>query len=170
MNRGFCLVAFAALGLSASGLASAQTSNCSSTGGYPEGSPGALMAGLRGLSSGAYAACVEAQRRNAPANSESWQARAVIARNAVSTQLSQPLTAQFRNVRRRYENGVLTFCGEVSGENRYARRSAFVRFHAAVPDRGEAFSILDTEDGLLGRHFDAAWSNYCGPGGTPTAF
>ena len=44
------------------GAASAQADACSTNGGYPPGSPNAVMARMRNIASGAYAACVEAQR------------------------------------------------------------------------------------------------------------
>lgn len=151
--------------------ASAQTGGCSTDGGYPEGSPGAVLAGLRNLSSGAYAACVEAQRRGQPARSSSADARRAAGRRAVIQHLTAPATAEFRNVRRlTVVEGVTTFCGEVSAVSPSGRRSAFVRFEAAVPDQGEPSARLDVETGLADQYFNAAWRRYCGPGGVEVSF
>ncbi|WP_292035573.1 MULTISPECIES: hypothetical protein [unclassified Brevundimonas] len=144
---------------------------CSNGGGYPEGSPGTLMSRLRGLSSGSYSACAEARRREQPRRDFRGADREIAARRAVELQLSQPSSAQFRNVRRRQiVAGVATYCGEVSALNRAGGRSAFVRFEASVPDRGEASARLDSEQGQMGQYFEAVWRNYCAPGGEPVIF
>ena len=72
------------------GPASAQTDTCSTNGGYPPGSPNAVMARMRNIASGAYAACVEAQRaRTPPVNWTPTRIRTA-ARQAVTNNLRDP--------------------------------------------------------------------------------
>ncbi len=99
------------------GAASAQADACSTNGGYPPGSPNAVMARMRNIASGAYAACVEAQRaRTPPVNWTPTRIRTA-ARQAVVNKLRDPSSAPFRNVRRiEHSNGSTLFCGEVNGQ------------------------------------------------------
>lgn len=75
------------------GAASAQADACSTNGGYPPGSPNAVMARMRNIASGAYAACVEAQRaRTPPVNWTPTRIRTA-ARQAVTDKLRDPSSA-----------------------------------------------------------------------------
>lgn len=75
------------------------------------------MARVRNIASGAYAACVEAQRaRTPPVNWAPTRIRTA-ARQAVVNKLRDPSSAPFRNVRRiEHSNGSTMFCGEVNGQ------------------------------------------------------
>ena len=117
---------------------------CSTNGGYPLGSPNAVMARMRNIASGAYAACVEAQRaRTPPVNWTPTRIRAA-ARQAVVNKLRDPSSAQFRNVRRiELSNGSTMFCGEVNSRNAYGGMSGFQRFEAGVDRTGDASALID---------------------------
>lgn len=88
---------------------------CSTNGGYPLGSPNAVRARMRNIASGAYAACVEAQRaRTPPVNWTPTRIRAA-ARQAVVNKLRDPSSAQFLNVRRiELSNGSTMFCAQAT--------------------------------------------------------
>lgn len=168
---GVCLAAsVAAPALFTNGQAMAQSDPCSSTGGYPEGSPGAVLAGLRGLSSGEYAACVERRRSARPPVERSPAEVGATAREAVLAKLREPSSAVFRSVRRaRQANGTTTFCGEVSASNAYGGRADFIRFQAAVTNRSETSVQFDSSDLAAKTHFDIGWRRYCA-GGAATSF
>lgn len=154
------------------GTASAQADPCSTNGGYAPGSPGAVMAGMRDLASGAYAACVEAQRaRTPPVNWTPTRIRAA-ARQAVTDKLRDPSSAQFRNVRRiEHSNGSTMFCGEVNGRNAFGGMSGFQRFEAGVGTTGNATAMIDDGEELNAAYFQGAWNQFCGRiAGTPVQF
>ncbi len=152
--------------------ASAQADACSTNGGYPPGSPNAVMARMRNLASGAYAACVEAQRaRTPPVNWTPTRIRTA-ARQAVTNKLRDPSSAQFRNVRRiEHSNGSTMFCGEVNGRNAYGGMSGFQRFEAGVDRAGDASALIDGGEELNTAYFEGAWNQFCGRmTGTPVQF
>lgn len=154
------------------GPASAQTDTCSTNGGYPPGSPNAVMARMRNIASGAYAACVEAQRaRTPPVNWTPTRIRTA-ARQAVTNNLRDPSSAQFRNVRRiEHSNGSIMFCGEVNGRNAYGGMSGFQRFEAGVDRTGDASALIDGGEELNAAYFEGAWNQFCGRiAGTPVQF
>lgn len=154
------------------GAASAQADACSTNGGYPPGSPNAVMARMRNIASGAYAACVEAQRaRTPPVNWTPTRIRTA-ARQAVTDKLRDPSSAQFRNVRRiEHSNGSTMFCGEVNGRNAYGGMSGFQRFEAGVGTTGNATAIIDGGEELNAAYFEGAWNQFCGRiAGTPVQF
>lgn len=154
------------------GDASAQTDPCSTNGGYPPGSPNAVMARMRNIASGAYAACVEAQRAHTPpVNWTPTRIRAA-ARQAVTNKLRDPSSAQFRNVRRiEHSNGSTMFCGEVNGRNAYGGMSGFQRFEAGVDRAGDASALIDGGEELNTAYFEGAWNQFCGRiAGTPVQF
>ncbi|MBI2248662.1 Uncharacterised protein [Brevundimonas diminuta] len=154
------------------GTASAQADACSTNGGYPPGSPNAVMARMRDIASGAYAACVEAQRaRTPPVNWTPTRIRAA-ARQAVTDKLRDPSSAQFRNVRRiEHSNGSTMFCGEVNGRNAYGGMSGFQRFEAGVDRTGDASALIDGSEELNATYFEGAWNQFCGRiAGTPVQF
>lgn len=154
------------------GAASAQADACSTNGGYPPGSPNAVMARMRNIASGAYAACVEAQRaRTPPVNWTPTRIRAD-ARQAVVNKLRDPSSAQFRNVRRiEHSNGSTMFCGEVNGRNAYGGMSGFQRFEAGVDRTGDASALIDGGEELNAAYFEGAWNQFCGRiAGTPVQF
>lgn len=154
------------------GAASAQADACSTNGGYPPGSPNAVMARMRNIASGAYAACVEAQRaRTPPVNWTPTRIRAA-ARQAVTNKLRDPSSAQFRNVRRiEHSNGSTMFCGEVNGRNAYGGMSGFQRFEAGVDRTGDASALIDGGEELNTAYFEGAWNQFCGRiAGTPVQF
>lgn len=151
-----------AAALSLAGAAAAQSDPCSSTGGYPEGSPAAVLAGIRGLSSGEYAACVERRRSTQP--SMNWSATQIrsVARTAVLAELREPSSAVFRLVRRTQQaNGTTTFCGEVSARNGHGGMSGFTRFQAAVTAQGDTSVQFDSPDLAAKTHFEIGWQRYC---------
>ncbi|MNS23535.1 hypothetical protein D3C72_553530 [compost metagenome] len=163
MTKEFLVLA-AALTLSfvAPSPAAAQSDPCSTTGGYPAGSPGAVMARLRNLSDGTYDACVQARRARTPQVTWGPARIQTEARGAVLAKLRDPSSALFRNVRRiRHENGTTTFCGEVNARNGYGGMAGFQRFEAGVTDRGEASARLDDQEGLNGAYFRDAWAQFC---------
>ncbi len=169
-------IVFAILVLTAAvafgGAASAQADACSTNGGYPPGSPDAVMARMRNIASGAYAACVEAQRaRTPPVNWTPTRIRAA-ARQAVTNKLRDPSSAQFRNVRRiEHSNGSTMFCGEVNGRNAYGGMSGFQRFEAGVDRTGDASALIDGGEELNAAYFEGAWNQFCGRiAGTPVQF
>lgn len=152
--------------------ASAQADACSTNGGYPPGSPNAVMARMRNIASGAYAACVEAQRaRTPPVNWTPTRIRAA-ARQAVVNKLRDPSSAQFRNVHRiEHSNGSTMFCGEVNGRNAYGDMSGFQRFEAGVDRTGDASALIDGGEELNAAYFEGAWNQFCGRiAGTPVHF
>lgn len=152
--------------------ASAQTDPCSTNGGYPPGSPNAVMARMRNIASGTYAACVEAQRaRTPPVNWTPTRIRTA-ARQAVVSKLRDPSSAQFRNVRRiEHSNGSTMFCGEVNGRNAYGGMSGFQRFEAGVDRTGDASALIDGGEELNTTYFEGAWNQFCGHiAGTPVQF
>jgi len=154
------------------GAATAQTDACSTNGGYPPGSPNAVMARMRNIASGAYAACVEAQRaRTPPVNWTPTRIRTA-ARQAVTDKLRDPSSAQFRNVRRiEHSNGSTMFCGEVNGRNAYGGMSGFQRFEAGVGTTGNATAMIDGGEELNTAYFEGAWNQFCGRiAGTPVQF
>ena len=154
------------------GAASAQADACSTNGGYPPGSPNAVMARMRNIASGAYAACVEAQRaRTPPVNWTPTRIRTA-ARQAVTNKLRDPSSAQFRNVRRiEHSNGSTMFCGEVNGRNAYGGMSGFQRFEAGVDRTGDASALIDGGEELNTTYFEGAWNQFCGRiAGTPVQF
>jgi hypothetical protein len=154
------------------GAASAQADACSTNGGYPPGSPNAVMARMRNIASGAYAACVEAQRaRTPPVNWTPTRIRTA-ARQAVTNKLRDPSSAQFRNVRRiEHSNGSTMFCGEVNGRNAYGGMSGFQRFEAGVDRTGDASALIDGGEELNTAYFEGAWNQFCGRiAGTPVQF
>jgi hypothetical protein len=154
------------------GAASAQADACSTNGGYPPGSPNAVMARMRNIASGAYAACVEAQRaRTPPVNWTPTRIRTA-ARQAVTNKLRDPSSAQFRNVRRiEHSNGSTMFCGEVNGRNAYGGMSGFQRFEAGVGTTGNATAMIDGGEELNAAYFEGAWNQFCGRiAGTPVQF
>ena len=154
------------------GAASAQADACSTNGGYPPGSPNAVMARMRNIASGAYAACVEAQRaRTPPVNWTPTRIRTA-ARQAVTDKLRDPSSAQFRNVRRIvHSNGSTMFCGEVNGRNAYGGMSGFQRFEAGVGTTGNATAMIDGGEELNAAYFEGAWNQFCGRiAGTPVQF
>jgi len=154
------------------GAASAQADACSTNGGYPPGSPNAVMARMRNIASGAYAACVEAQRaRTPPVNWTPTRIRAA-ARQAVTDKVRDPSSAQFRNVRRiEHSNGTTMFCGEVNGRNAYGGMSGFQRFEAGVDRTGDASALIDGGEELSSAYFEGAWNQFCGRiAGTPVQF
>lgn len=154
------------------GAASAQADACSTNGGYPPGSPNAVMARMRNIASGAYAACVEAQRaRTPPVNWTPTRIRTA-ARQAVMDKLRDPSSAQFRNVRRiEHSNGSTMFCGEVNGRNAYGGMSGFQRFEAGVGTTGNATAMIDGGEELNAAYFEGAWNQFCGRiAGTPVQF
>jgi hypothetical protein len=154
------------------GAASAQADACSTNGGYPPGSPNAVMARMRNIASGAYAACVEAQRaRTPPVNWTPTRIRTA-ARQAVTDKLRDPSSAQFRNVRRiEHSNGSTMFCGEVNGRNAYGGMSGFQRFEAGVGTTGNATAMIDGGEELNAAYFEGAWNQFCGRiAGTPVQF
>ena len=154
------------------GTAAAQTDPCSTNGGYPPGSPNAVMARMRNIASGAYAACVEAQRaRTPPVNWTPTRIRTA-ARQAVTNKLRDPSSAQFRNVRRiEHSNGTTMFCGEVNGRNAYGGMSGFQRFEAGVDRTGDASALIDGGEELSSAYFEGAWNQFCGRiAGTPVQF
>ncbi len=154
------------------GAASAQADACSTNGGYPPGSPNAVMARMRNIASGAYAACVEAQRaRTPPVNWTPTRIRTA-ARQAVTDKLHDPSSAQFRNVRRiEHSNGSTMFCGEVNGRNAYGGMSGFQRFEAGVGTTGNATVMIDGGEELNAAYFEGAWNQFCGRiAGTPVQF
>lgn len=154
------------------GAASAQADACSTNGGYPPGSPNAVMARMRNIASGAYAACVEAQRaRTPPVNWTPTRIRTA-ARQAVTDNLRDPSSAQFRNVRRiEHSNGSTMFCGEVNGRNAYGGMSGFQRFEAGVGTTGNATAMIDGGEELNAAYFEGAWNQFCGRiAGTPVQF
>ena len=154
------------------GAASAQADACSTNGGYPPGSPNAVMARMRNIASGAYAACVEAQRaRTPPVNWTPTRIRAA-ARQAVTDKVRDPSSAQFRNVRRiEHSNGSTMFCGEVNGRNAYGGMSGFQRFEAGVDRTGDASALIDGGEELSSAYFEGAWNQFCGRiAGTPVQF
>lgn len=154
------------------GAASAQADACSTNGGYPPGSPNAVMARMRNIASGAYAACVEAQRaRTPPVNWTPTRIRAA-ARQAVTDKVRDPSSAQFRNVRRiEHSNGSTMFCGEVNGRNAYGGMSGFQRFEAGVDRTGDASALIDGGEELNSAYFEGAWNQFCGRiAGTPVQF
>ena len=154
------------------GAASAQADACSTNGGYPPGSPNAVMARMRNIASGAYAACVEAQRaRTPPVNWTPTRIRTA-ARQAVTDKLRDPSSAQFRNVRRiEHSNGSTMFCGEVNGRNAYGGMSGFQRFEAGVGTTGNATAMIDGGEELNAAYFEGAWNQFCGRiTGTPVQF
>ncbi|MBN9479649.1 MAG: hypothetical protein J0I52_05375 [Bordetella sp.] len=173
MTKGILLAgAMLTLTFTAAGPASAQADACSTNGGYPPGSPGAVMAGIRDIASGAYAACVEAQRaRTPPVNWTPTRIRAA-ARQAVTEKLRDPSSAQFRNVRRiEHSNGSTMFCGEVNGRNAYGGMSGFQRFEAGVGTTGNASALIDGGEDLNAAYFQRAWNQFCGRiAGTPVQF
>ena len=152
-----------ALGVAAPQSASAQSDPCSTTGGYPAGSPGAVLAGLQNLADGGYAACVERRRAQQPVvNWTPVQIRSA-GHRAVLSELRDPSSAQFRNVRRiQRDNGSTVFCGEVNARNGYGGMAGFTRFEAVVNNRGEASAQLDSPDNLAGAYFNTAWNQFCG--------
>ena len=152
--------------------ASAQADACSTNGGYPPGSPNAVMARMRNIASGAYAACVEAQRaRTPPVNWTPTRIRTA-ARQAVTDKLRDPSPAQFRNVRRiEHSNGSTMFCGEVNGQNAYGGMPGFQRFEAGVGTTGNATAMIDGGEELNAAYFEGAWNQFCGRiAGTPVQF
>lgn len=154
------------------GAASAQADACSTNGGYPPGSPNAVMARMRNIASGAYAACVEAQRaRTPPVNWTPTRIRTA-ARQAVVNKLRDPSSAPFRNVRRiEHSNGSTMFCGEVNGRNAYGGMSGFQRFEAGVGTTGNATALIDGGEELNAAYFEGAWNQFCGRiAGTPVQF
>ncbi|SPU43576.1 Uncharacterised protein [Brevundimonas diminuta] len=154
------------------GAASAQADACSTNGGYPPGSPNAVMARMRNIASGAYAACVEAQRaRTPPVNWTPTRIRTAT-RQAVTNKLRDPSSAQFRNVRRiEHSNGSTMFCGEVNGRNAYGGMSGFQRFEAGVDRTGDASALIDGGEELNTTYFEGAWNQFCGRiAGTPVQF
>ena len=154
------------------GAASAQVDACSTNGGYPPGSPNAVMARMRNIASGAYAACVEAQRaRTPPVNWTPTRIRTA-ARQAVVSKLRDPSSAQFRNVRRiEHSNGSTMFCGEVNSRNAYGGMSGFQRFEAGVDRTGDASALIDGGEELNTTYFEGAWNQFCGRiAGTPVQF
>ncbi len=154
------------------GAASAQADACSTNGGYPPGSPNAVMARMRNIASGAYAACVEAQRaRTPPVNWTPTRIRTA-ARQAVTDKLRDPSSAQFRNVRRiAHSNGSTMFCGEVTGRNAYGGMSGCQRFEAGVGTTGNATAMIDGGEELNAAYFEGAWNQFCGRiAGTPVQF
>ncbi|MBK1968875.1 hypothetical protein JIX59_05950 [Brevundimonas diminuta] len=154
------------------GSAAAQTDACSTNGGYPPGSPNAVMARMQNIASGAYAACVEAQRaRTPPVNWTPTRIRTA-ARQAVTNKLRDPSSAQFRNVRRiAHSNGSTMFCGEVNGRNAYGGMSGFQRFEAGVDRTGDASALIDGGEDLNTAYFEGAWNQFCGRiAGTPVQF
>lgn len=154
------------------GAASAQADACSTNGGYPPGSPNAVMARMRNIASGAYAACVEAQRaRTPPVNWTPTRIRTA-ARQAVTDKLRDPSSAQFRNVRRiEHSNGSTMFCGEVNGRNAYGGMSGFQRFEVGVGTTGNATAMIDSGEELNAAYFEGAWNQFCGRiAGTPVQF
>ncbi|WP_162938771.1 hypothetical protein [Brevundimonas naejangsanensis] len=154
------------------GTASAQTDPCSTNGGYPPGSPNAVMARMRNIASGAYAACVEAQRaRTPPVNWTPTRIHAA-ARQAVTDKLRDPSSAQFRNVRRiEHSNGSTMFCGEVNSRNAYGGMSGYQRFEAGVDRTGDASALIDGGEALNTTYFEGAWNQFCGRiAGTPVQF
>jgi hypothetical protein len=150
--------------------AMAQSSRCSNDGGYPPGSPGAVMAGIRDLSSGAYAACLERERANQPRAAMNLAEVRAAARHAVRSRLREPASAAFRGVAMTEQsNGATTFCGEVSGPNGFGGMSPYMRFRAAVTVYGEAFAEFDEGELAARTHFETGWRRYCS-GGVATAF
>lgn len=131
-----------------------------------------VMARMQRLASGEYAREVEAERaRTPPVN---WSAARIqaAARQTILSELRDPGSAQFRNVRRiQHANGTTMFCGEVNARNGYGGMAGFKRFEAGVTNRGEASAMLDDQDGLTGAYFRDAWSQFCGRiPGTPVQF
>jgi len=173
VTKGILLAgAMLTLSFTTTGPASAQTDACSTNGGYPPGSPNAVMARMRNIASGAYAACVEAQRaRTPPVNWTPTRIRAA-ARQAVTNKLRDPSSAQFRNVRRiEHSNGSTMFCGEVNGRNAYGGMSGFQRFEAGVGTTGNATAMIDGGEELNAAYFEGAWNQFCGRiAGTPVQF
>ncbi|HBY43163.1 MAG TPA: hypothetical protein DEH03_05665 [Brevundimonas sp.] len=130
------------------------------------------MARMRNIASGAYAACVEAQRaRTPPVNWTPTRIRTA-ARQAVVNKLRDPSSAQFRNVRRiEHSNGSTMFCGEVNGRNAYGGMSGFQRFEAGVDRTGDASALIDGGEELNATYFEGAWNQFCGRiAGTPVQF
>ncbi|MFB7879977.1 hypothetical protein [Brevundimonas diminuta] len=154
------------------GAASAQADACSTNGGYPPGSPNAVMARMRNIASGAYAACVEAQRARTPPVDWTPTRIRTAARQAVTNKLRDPSSAQFRNVRRiEHSNGSTMFCGEVNGRNAYGGMSGFQRFEAGVGTTGNATAMIDGGEELNAAYFEGAWNQFCGRiAGTPVQF
>lgn len=158
------LLAGIALGLAlvAAERAAAQVSSCSTNGGYPEGSPAAVLAGIRNLSNGGYAACVERERANEPRVNWSPAEIRDAGRVAVLARLREPASAVFRLVRQtRQNNGTTTFCGEVSGRNGYGGMTDFVRFRSAVDAYGDTSAEFDTGELPARTHFEIGWQRYC---------
>lgn len=140
----------------------AQSTSCSANGGYPEGSPAAVLAGIRNLSNGGYAACIERERANQPRVSWSPAEIRDAGRNAVLARLREPSSAVFRVVRQtRQDNGTTTFCGEVSGRNALGGMTDFVRFRSAVDAFGGTSAEFDVGELAARAHFEAGWQRYC---------
>lgn len=160
------------LGFFAAEPAAAQADDCATTGGYPAGSPGAVMAQMRNISNGSYAACVERRRAQQPTVNWSESQITAAGRRAVTDHLRDPGSARFRNVsRHQLQNGTSVFCGEVNARNGMGGYTGFVRFEAAVSNRGTSSSQIDDQDGLAGAYFSSAWAQVCGRGGgTPVQF
>lgn len=128
--------------------------------------PAEVMERLRRLSSGEYAAQVEAERARTPLVRWSQDQIRLAGRQAVLDRLRDPASARFRNVRRLAPiNGTTTFCGEVSARNGYGGYSDFVRFESGVTDRGRASAQLDSQDVTTGSYFQTTWNQFCGQGG-----
>lgn len=131
-----------------------------------------VLARAERLASGEYARQVEAERARTP--SVSWGPARIqsTAKQTVLSELRDPSSAQFRNVRRiQHSNGTTMFCGEVNARNGYGGMAGFKRFEAGVTNRGEASAMLDDQDGLTGAYFRDAWAQFCGRiPGTPVQF
>lgn len=131
-----------------------------------------VMARMQRLASGEYAREVEAERARTPPVNWGPTRIQTAARQSVLSELRDPSSAQFRNVRRiQHANGTTMFCGEVNARNGYGGMAGFKRFEAGVTNRGEASTMLDDQEGLTGAYFRDAWAQFCGRlPGTPVQF
>lgn len=77
-----------------------------------------------------------------------------------ASQLRDPSSAQFRNVRR---NQVFV-CGEINGKNGFGAYSGFTRFYGTdgtvTIDPGEGGPTFEGKP-FLKEMFDKSWSSYC---------
>ena len=135
----------------------------------PVGGP---MARIDRLASGEYDRQIAAERARTPRVNWSTAQIRTAARSAVTDQLRDPGSAQFRNVRRHVNSlGTTTFCGEVNSRNAYGGMTGFRRFSSGVTDRGEASATINDQGGIVGAAFEVVWERTCsGVTGTATQF
>lgn len=152
------------------GAAAAQERSCSANGGYPEGSPAAVLAGIRNLSSGTYAQCVEQRRQQQPQARLTLAQSLFTARSAVLRLLAEPNAATFRNVQAMTgADGITTYCGEVGGPNA-SGATTYRLFQAAVAPGGRPTAWLDSSDPTASAYFRARWNISCNAPGHAVTF